>query len=82
MKKSFLAHLYEVQEELLHYPGVGVSVSKMLKLFTLKFLFDGQGADRQAILSGVRSCLKRGLLLKERICSIRSKFFSLRFDLY
>ena len=35
--------------------GVGISfdfgVSKMFKVFMLKFLCDGQGADRQAILS-------------------------------
>ena len=40
---QFLARLDEVQEELLYNPGVGVGVdggvgvSKMLKVFTLKF---------------------------------------------
>ena len=58
----FLARLDKVQEELLYYPGVCVSVgvgvgiggggvSKMLKFSRLSFLCDGQGAVRQAILS-------------------------------
>ena len=47
----FLACLNKVQEGYCTAPGIGVSVCKMLK-----FLRDGQGADRQAILSCDRSC--------------------------
>ena len=48
-----LAHLDEVQEELLYYPriGVGVGVSKMLKFLRLGLSCDGQGVVRRAILS-------------------------------
>ena len=58
----FIACLKKVQEELLHHPGVcvgvsvGVGISKMLKFSHLSFLFDGQGADRRAILPSDRSC--------------------------
>ena len=42
VRATFLARLDEVQEELLYYPGVGVS--KMLKFLRQSFLCDGQGA--------------------------------------
>ena len=37
MTSAFLARLDEVQEELLHYPGVGGGVSKMLKFYVKVF---------------------------------------------
>ena len=59
------------------------------------FLFDGQGAIRRATLylhmtccgfllpsQGKETLPKRGLFLKDRICSYRSKFFPLRYDPY
>ena len=55
MNSFLLASLNEVQEKLLHYPSI--SISKVLKFLCCSFLCDGQGADRQAILSCDRSCL-------------------------
>ena len=37
--------------------GVSGSVCKMLKMFIIRYLCDGQGADRGAILHTDRSCL-------------------------
>ena len=50
---QFLAHIDEVQEELLYYPGVGISKKFNVKVFYVmgSFLCDGQGAVRRAILS-------------------------------
>ena len=39
----------------------GGSVDKMLKFYVFKFLCDGQGAVRQAILYGDRSCVRKML---------------------
>ena len=50
---QLLARLNEVQEELLQYLRVGRGQhSQNVKVFSC----DGQGADRQAVLSGHRSC--------------------------
>ena len=46
--EHLLARLDEVQEELLYYPGVGVGGGGVNKMS--KFLCDGQGAVRRAIL--------------------------------
>ena len=54
IKECFLARLNEVQEELLHCPR---RRREQKLVFTLKFLCDGQGADRRAILPCVRSFL-------------------------
>ena len=47
-----LARLNEAQKELLHYPPASALASALpkYKSFTLKFLYDGQGADRRATL--------------------------------
>ena len=55
---KFLACLYKCKRRAIALPLVLVgciSISKMVKC--LRFLCDGQGADRQAIMSGERSCL-------------------------
>ena len=47
-----LTRLDEVQEELVYYPGVSVGIGSSISISKmLKFLCDGQGAVRRAILS-------------------------------
>ena len=55
--KQILARPNEVQEELFPFPGVGVGVREKLK-----FLCDGQGLDRRAILSVTGLIYQCGLL--------------------
>ena len=52
---EFLACLNKVQKELLHYPWLWCWLLRNVKVFTFKFLCDGQGTDRGAILSSDRS---------------------------